>query len=193
MDEERSRAYHQLEFRLHNTHLESQAMLCLDGADRRTQEITTLLHAAPRLERGTWHPVVAVDFDSQPQLFIEAHNHPIEIPVDSIVDAATFISWNGRGVGGRTKKVSEYDDITRTSAATIDYYVSLGAGAPPVEEATGFVQPNGLVFYAVDAGSHRAAAAIKRGDEMLSTVRLNLYELQADVFDIPTPDLAQPG
>ncbi len=178
----KTRKYYKIEQKLSATHLEPYARLCLDRADQRSESIVKLLNESPRLKRGTWFEGRATDTRN---VLINATDNPVTIPASNIVHASGIDSWQGRGINGTGLKKSQHDSVLRSSADTIRYYAQLGSDAPPVEMASGYIQPNGIIFYSVGSGSHRAAAALLRGDEEVRVSKLSMYLTDENFFDVP--------
>lgn len=157
--------------------------LWLDASDTdKVEPITDLLKQTPRLSDTTFTQVLPTLEGGRSAIFIVGDSaHPIEVPTANIVSAESFDSWEeGRG------KLSKMSDNGRekTSREVIEDYASRDTDVPPIESVVGYIQPNSLIVYRVKAGSHRAAAAIMRGDEYLATSNLTLVKLDQDLFSL---------
>lgn len=92
-----------------------------------------------------------------------------QVPAGMFVSAEGFTSWRGRREGHLK------DD--RPSQEVIEEYADRTTKAPAVETLTGYVLPDGRLFFKTH-NSHRVAAAILRGDEYIPFKgRMVLYVL----------------
>lgn len=101
---------------------------------------------------------------------------PLRVPVRSFITAQLFDSGWEQGRG----EIQKPDDRTgeiEMSAEMIQRYASMPAEtAPEVESAYGFLQPDGKIVY-MGINSHRVAAAVVRGDELLAVRQVKLVHV----------------
>lgn len=148
--------------------------------DEKVAPIRDVIEASPLLTRQQFVGSVP-DVSDGPVIILDGDKvHTISIPTSNLIHATSFESWEaGRGGG----KMSDSGDIP-TSAAVIDDYAFRNAPVPPLEQVYGYIQPSGTIVYAVSEGTHRAAAAIKRGEQTVATQQLRLvcvsYDLAGD-------------
>jgi|GEM_PF-525662 len=86
-------------------------------------------------------------------ILMHSDDEPLNIPLDSIVSAGGFNSWDGRGNQDSFDKIEDY--ATRET------------DIPPVTELYGCILPNGKMIY-MTANSHRVGAAKKKGDTTIA-------------------------
>lgn len=116
------------------------------------------------------------------------HHDAIEIPTETIVHAAGFESWHGRGRGPHgtynNKSVdSPYGGGNVRSKNAIKHYAALPSELPPIDVINVYIQPNGTVFADNDDdGPHRVAAAVLRGDEFVKAANINVQLLSSNIF-----------
>ncbi len=180
---QQSREYYDIRYKLGSTHTEPYPRISISSTDTRAESLQAMLVSGPKLARGTW--LDHVNSDSLRSVLIEAKDEPIIIPTSNIVNAGGMDSWQGRGINGMSEKESQHDNVVRTSIDTIEMYADMHSIPPPVESATAYVQPNGVVFYAVSNGAHRTAAAMRRGDETIATTQLKVQLIERNCFDMP--------
>lgn len=110
-------------------------------------------------------------------------DQPIEVPLDHVIDAQSFIDWMGRAPGVKKTRSTNEGYVTESSFDTIRHYASLSTKIPPISSMEMFVQPDGKVFFNNDDdGSHRLAAAVVKGQESVPAYSLRLRRLQEDIF-----------
>ena len=109
----------------------------------------------------------------------------IEVPTSTLVHAAGFNSWLGRGVNGSgekrpTTQIARYLSPNErfTSINTIKNYAATPGELPPVTHVNTYIQPDGRVFSDNESGdSHRIAAAKLRGDATVKAKHLSVHVL----------------
>lgn len=88
---------------------------------------------------------------------LSTQQEPIDIPIGMFITAEGLQSWSGGRGEGELKNGS-------TSREEIERYSSLPAdAAPPVDQASAYLLPDGRVYVSSE-NSHRVAAAVRRGD-----------------------------
>lgn len=134
--------------------------------------------------------------EGQRKIQIEAADDPVDIPLDMLVNAEGFDSWEGRdGQRGAEKRVqSQYSSFYNAKSKSLDvikHYASLPTEIPPVSTISLFVQPNGVIFGDNDMGdSHRIAAALLRGDETIKANSVVIRAVDRDIFELPVQPAA---
>ena len=114
-------------------------------------------------------PTIALDGD---------RTHSLAIPCVNMVYAEGFESWE---TGRPTTKMPDVGRIT-SSKEVIDNYAARETKIPPID-ALGFIQPNGIIVYAVRDGTHRAAAALQRGEEYIEAQHLRLVRVDYNLVE----------
>jgi hypothetical protein len=100
-------------------------------------------------------PYASSAFDSGDTLLLSTPEQ-VKIPLGMFVSAASFESWYGRPEGIQKDR--------KPSSEVIEDYAGRETKPPPVEQATGYLLPDGRVYFKSE-NAHRAAAAIRRGDD----------------------------
>ncbi len=112
-----------------------------------------------------------------------------EIPIDLIVYAQGFDSWEGRHGSGKSVN-SKYSSLYNRNAKSLDvikHYASLQSELPPVDEIRVFVQPDGTIFCDNGSGdSHRIGAAMLRGEKTVKAERLSVHVLKDNILSMDT-------
>ena len=165
--------------------------LALRSGDARAKELIDAIKDSPKLAARHFLREFEVQElinhgDEGHRIMIAAvqDDPPIEVPLDNFVSAQGFRSWEeGRGGVDKVDKTSP-ELARRTSQATVEEYANRSTQAPPIEAVSGFVQPNGLVLFVTEMGSHRTAAAIYRGDATIRITRLILARLNQDYLGL---------
>lgn len=119
------------------------------------------------------------------QLFeVRASNRSqlIKVPLDLVVNAKGFESWNGRNERNTKSWYSRlYGGGESKSIDVIQHYAGLSTDLPPVAAMLMFIQPDGKVFFDNCSGdSHRISAAILRGNDFIETSEVYAYLLSED-------------
>ncbi len=120
-----------------------------------------------------------------PDVIVNASNHeePIQVPLDLVVDAQGFVSWEGRGAKVNKTIMTDEGYKTLPSREVIELYASMGKNAPIIPAFDLFIQLDGKIFLAnSNDGSHRLAAAILRGDKSVPTLSLRVRQLDENIF-----------
>lgn len=159
--------------------------LAIDQDDSRTAGLQSLILAGPKLTRKTWLGSVKPPEGASGVCIDATAEQPVLIPTSNIVGIESFDSWRGRGDTGPfaassrpNEKAGRDDGIVRSSEETIDMYAKMDTPIPPIDTASGYVQPNGIIIFVAEAGAHRTAAALERGDELLAVKQLILTPIQ---------------
>lgn len=156
-------------------------------SDPRSNTLLGQIQASPRFTRRTFFDVAAAGLlrgEQNRTIVIESmvRDLPLELPLDNFVYASRFLSWK-EGRGAYVDKVEDnHEAIKRSSHETIEAYKQRTTPAPPIEAVVGFVQPNGIIFFATERGSHRTGAAVARGDTIIKTKKLQLIPIEQDYF-----------
>lgn len=97
--------------------------------------------------------------------------HPLEIPLDLLVYAAGFRSWDGAGEVQNVTGLNGQDLYNGQKQPSIDVmreYASWPTEVPPVHEIIIYVQPDGVMLARNGEGdSHRIGAAMLRGQKTI--------------------------
>lgn len=159
--------------------------LWLDAADYETvSRIQTMVDESPE---GRQLPFMAdavrIDRDRQPSIRVVGDaRHALRVPVENIIDAEGFLSWE-EGRGGRVGKMSDQGHES-TSRQVMEDYARRDSELPPVGYVEGYIQPNGLIVYKVVDGAHRAGAARLRGQRYLETTELRLAKIDRNLVSL---------
>lgn len=108
-------------------------------------------------------------------------------PLRTIVAAAGFESWQGRGKNGEADKSissKHFGMRERTkSIEAIKHYASLPSALPAVDQVYVYIQPDGKVFADNGGGdSHRIAAAMLRGDNSIRANNVSVLLLENNIL-----------
>jgi hypothetical protein len=87
---------------------------------------------------------------------------PVQVPLSCITSLAGFQSFNGRGSQQSADKITVYEHMDQSTV-------------PPVPEISVVIFEDGAVMASNTDGSHRIAAAIRRGDTHIPAEKLQLY------------------
>jgi hypothetical protein len=163
--------------------------IALKSSDSRAQGVIKILDNSPRLTDRYFVDKRELLNKTDESRVIKIERTPgdpsVELPLSNFVSAELFESWSEGRVNGISKKEEGDSDNTKYSSRDrIDNYASRATEIPPIESVVGLVQPNGLTVYIVAQGSHRTAAAIKRGDLSIKTDNLILAPLEINYFEI---------
>jgi hypothetical protein len=153
--------------------------LWLDMADtEKIAPVKEMVEQTPRLL--SQHVVASIpDVSGWPAISLDGdRTHSLAIPCVNMVYAEGFESWE-TGRGG-TKMSDDGDTIS--SKEVIDNYAARETKIPPID-ALGFIQPNGIIVYAVRDGAHRAAAALQRGEEYIEAQHLRLVRVDYNLVE----------
>ena len=100
-----------------------------------------------------------------PRTYLYTGGHSVDIPVGLIVSADSFESWRGR-----PEHISKNG---RPSEEVIKEYANMPEEeAPPVEDMTAYLLPDGRLFFK-SGNSHRVGAAIRRQNASGNTVKFD--------------------
>lgn len=133
----------------------------------------------------------------QPRVIIKAaKDQPLEVPLDIVIHAAGFDSWQGRQGAHSGKDVAgefaKHYDRKIDSLDVIKHYAALPSELPAVSELNLYVQPNGVIFADNGEGdSHRIAAAILRGQPTIKTDSIKIRNIDENIFE-PLGDRQKP-
>lgn len=102
----------------------------------------------------------------------------IEIPIKLIVYAAGFVSWSGRSKNKTKEWVSKFGREETSSLNVIKHYAGLSTKIPEVGTVNMYIQPDGKIFFSNGPGdSHRIAASVLRGENIIEARHLYVYKL----------------
>lgn len=121
----------------------------------------------------------------RPDVIVNAADfrEPIEVPLDLVVDAQSFMSWEGRGAKVNKTIMTDEGYSTLPSREVIARYAGMQGDAPVIPEFDMFVQPDGKVFLAnSNDGSHRLAAAVFNGRKTVPTLSLRVRHIPDLIF-----------
>lgn len=110
----------------------------------------------------------------------------VKIPITNVVSARGFSSRLGRddGSGDKEYKKNGVKYVVGRSINVIIDYTERDTLLPSVEGIDAYVQPNGVVVFAVENSNHRTAAAIARGTEELSIDGyISIHMLRENIYD----------
>lgn len=107
---------------------------------------------------------------------------PIRLRLANFVSAADFVSWeHGRGRGA----LKSDQGMQRDSSELIRDYASMLTVAPALGKVAAYVQPNGMTLFQTMEGSHRTAAAMRRGEETIGTELLYVLQTETSLINLP--------
>jgi hypothetical protein len=176
---QKSPEYDAIETKLEGTRDGDYPRIMLDTDDERTKAIQDQIHTTKPLARGSW---LARRPQSEPgTVTIKAFKdqEPFIVPMSNVVNANNFIDWDT----APPITVRQDDGTERSSADTVTLYASKTTPAPVIEAMTGFIQPDGTIFFFADLGAHRTVAAMKRGDPTISVGSLTLVRIPTNLFE----------
>lgn len=165
----------------------NRGALALRASDERAQSVVRSIAQGAQLGERAFvdgSQIKQAVSDPGRRIFIETggDDTPLELPLANFVSAENFSSWEGRK---DTNKVDERG-VARPSTDVVQEYANRGSeGAPPIERVQGYIQPNGMIIFATGSGSHRTAAAVRRGDQTIKAKSLVLQEVDQDFIPLP--------